>query len=287
MDVDHTDVDAWTLSPLAKILITCLFAGISIIGVVGNFLVITLVLALPSMRTSFNLCLASLALADLMALTFQPIVTLRDLHNCDHSILGRSLCVIISSIERGSSVCGDLTFLLIGVERYTMLCHPLRTIGMWTRPKVCFVLLLIWIITVTVSIPFGYAARYEEIHANNFSDGVHDIGYHKPWIAPVQQSILGSNSTIKGTYCYIAFDIPWVMWYQTALICVSVFVPVPILATLCGKMILALRNRVSKNHCEGLGTRARRKSRSRIILMLVLVVIIFINNQLQRHNHLL
>lgn len=92
MEEVYTDVDLWTLNPLAKILITCLFAGITTMGVVGNFLVISLVLALPSMRTSFNLCLASLALSDLMALSFQPVITLRDLHNLDHSILGRNAC---------------------------------------------------------------------------------------------------------------------------------------------------------------------------------------------------
>lgn len=156
--------------------------------------------------------------------------------------------IFISSIDRGAVVGSTLIFLLVAVERYTVLCRPLKTLGLWTTPRVCGLLLVIWAITVGVSVPMGYATRYETWEYENTT-----------W-----------------TYCYALFNEPWVQWYDISLIIVTYFLPIPLLALLYGKIIITLRAQVPQNGAECPGSRVARRSRLQVIAMLVTVLSIFV-----------
>lgn len=87
-----TDPESWQISQTGKILITAIFAGVVVTGIVGNVLVITVVLLVRQMRTSVNLCLFSLALSDLLVMVFLPILPITYLYDLDESFLGKHLC---------------------------------------------------------------------------------------------------------------------------------------------------------------------------------------------------
>lgn len=72
-----------------------------------------------------------------------------------------------SSIDRGAVLCSVLTFLLIGVKRYTVLCYPLKSRGVWTLKRVGVLLLLIWVIAVGVSVPYSFMTKFEPCESRN------------------------------------------------------------------------------------------------------------------------
>lgn len=144
-------------------------------------------------------------------------------------------------------VCSTQIYILIAVERYTVLCHPLRSLGWWTRKKVFILLTIIWAISVCICVPYGYATRYRQHPFNN----------------------------VTGTYCYYAWNNGWLTSYETALICVFFFVPVPLLIAMYGKMIIALKSKVP--HAENPSTSSNQaKSRARVVSMLAILIMIFL-----------
>lgn len=150
-------------------------------------------------------------------------------------------------MDRGIVVCSVLTFLLVGVERYTVLCYPLKSLGIWTLKRVSLLLVLIWTISVGVSIPFGFMTKFEPCGTG--------------------------NSTRM--CCYLDSS-PWFSQYETILTSVALFLPIPLLVFLYGKMIVILRKQVPPNDTQHQGVELARRGRSQIIVMLVVLLILFI-----------
>ncbi|XP_064596752.1 motilin receptor-like [Liolophura sinensis] len=262
MVANYTEFESWSPSLSDKVIIAVIFSCIILTGVLGNVLVIALILFVRKMRSVVNLCLASLALADLIVVVFLPILPLAWLFDLDYSFMGTNFCaslitegvsliivgVFVSSIDRGALVGSTLIFLLIAVERYTVLCRPLKTLGLWTTPRICGLLLVIWAITVGVSLPMGYATRYEQWEYENTT-----------W-----------------TDCYTLYDEPWVQWYDIALIIGTYFLPILLLTLLYGKIIMTLKTQVPQSDTKCPGSRAARRSRLQVMVMLVSVLLIFV-----------
>lgn len=157
--------------------------------------------------------------------------------------------IFICSINRGAKVCSILIFFLVGVERYTMLCYPLKSFGWWTYWKVCLLLVTIFFISAGVSAPYGFAAMY-------------------------LSHVFPHNTT--AIYCYINFDLTWVKHYDTIVNCAFFFLPIPILFLLYGKMVVALRTKVAHRDNLGTGGRTALKSRSEVVKMLIVVTCLFV-----------
>lgn len=153
--------------------------------------------------------------------------------------------MFLTSLDRGIPVCSALIFLLTGVERYTVLCHPLKSLRWWTLKKVFFSLSIILVVSLTVCIPYG--------HAN----------------------IHGAFLNSSDFHCNHNWDNTWLGWYDTAINCVFFFLPIPLLVVLYGKMIIALRASIPNNDGEGTSSRTA-KSRSQVVIMLAVVVTLFV-----------
>lgn len=151
-------------------------------------------------------------------------------------------------MDTGAVVCSCLIFLLVGVERYTVLCHPLKSLGWWTWKKVCVLLVIILFITVGISIPYGFATVYEEV-------------------------ILNDNTTLA--YCYLSSDIPWLDHYHSIVNGVFFFLIIPVLFFLYGKMVIALKAKVPQSENQGTGMKGTSKARSQVVIMLVIVISVF------------
>lgn len=92
MNLTEAEEDVWELKLGGKIAITVILGCIVLVGVIGNVLVITLITMVRKMNSTVNMCLASLAVADLVILVFAPILPLRNLYDADHSNLGINFC---------------------------------------------------------------------------------------------------------------------------------------------------------------------------------------------------
>lgn len=92
MSVNVTEEDYWFPSLSDKIAITVIFGSIIVTGVVGNILILAVIFLVKKMRSAVNLCLASLALTDLLVLLFLPIAPLVSMFDLDDSYMGPYLC---------------------------------------------------------------------------------------------------------------------------------------------------------------------------------------------------
>lgn len=90
-----TQLESWEPNFSDKVLIIVIFGCVILTGVLGNVLVIALILFVRKMRNVVNLCLASLALADLIVLVFLPFIPLAWLFDVDHAFMGTNFCEYI------------------------------------------------------------------------------------------------------------------------------------------------------------------------------------------------
>lgn len=155
--------------------------------------------------------------------------------------------VFINSIDRGAGVCSTLLFLLIGVERYTVLCHPLKSLGWWTSKKVCLLLILVFVVTLAVCIPYGMTGVYEEI--------------------------FNTRENTTETECFLNLDDQWLRQYETVVNVIFFFLPIPVLLFLYGNIVIALKAKVAQRNNP---RSAASRSRSQAARMLVVVLTLFI-----------
>lgn len=151
------------------------------------------------------------------------------------------------SLERGAFVCSVLTFLLVGVERYTVLCYPLRSLGIWTGTRVCLLLVLIWAIAIGASVPYGINTKFEPC---------------------------GTGNSTK--MCCDLYPTTWFIRYVTALTCLGFFLPIPLLVFLYSRMVIMLKQQVPSNDSHHLGGEVARRARSQVIGMLVALLVVFL-----------
>lgn len=110
MASNYTEFESWSPSLADKVTIAAIFGCIILMGVLGNVLVIALILFVRKMRGVVNLCLASLAVADLIVVVFLPIIPLAWLFDLDHSFMGANFCEYIL-IEKYDYVCLILPYI--------------------------------------------------------------------------------------------------------------------------------------------------------------------------------
>lgn len=92
MSNNSSSAALWRLSQSGQTALTVIFGVILLAGIIGNVLVISIIVLVRAMRTAVNLCLASLAVADLIVLVFLPTLPLLSLYQLDASSIGKHFC---------------------------------------------------------------------------------------------------------------------------------------------------------------------------------------------------
>ncbi|XP_023341475.1 neuromedin-U receptor 1 [Eurytemora carolleeae] len=131
------------------------------IGVLGNVLVIIVILTSKSMRSSTNLFLLNLSIADLLVLVICcPNGMIEMYMRRDIWLMGKAMCHLVPFIELVVSHTSVLTILAITVERYYAICLPLQAGMIWTKSKAGLVCLVSWILSILLTSPVLAMATY-------------------------------------------------------------------------------------------------------------------------------
>lgn len=162
--------------------------------------------------------------------------------------------VFILSLNRPASTCSVLIFLLIAVERYTLVCHPLKTLGWWTWKKVLLGLFVIFMTSAGVAVPYGTATMYGEL-------------------------VINENTT--RVYCALDWSISWLAHCESALFIVGIVLLILVLF-LYAKVAIALKTKMVGKNTPGTAPRAATKSRSQMVAMLLVTVTVFVSCLLPR-----
>jgi len=140
-----------------------LFSLVLAVGVIGNVLVLIVILTSKSMRSSTNLFLLNLSIADLLVLIVCcPNAMIEMYMRTDIWVMGKAMCLLVPFIELTVSHTSVLTILAITVERYYAVCLPLRAGLIWTKNKAGMVCLFSWLISILLTSPMLAIANYKD-----------------------------------------------------------------------------------------------------------------------------
>ncbi|XP_069968119.1 neuropeptides capa receptor isoform X2 [Bactrocera oleae] len=142
--------------PLYKaLLITIIFGGIFITGMLGNILVCVVIIRHPTMHTATNYYLFSLAVSDLIYLLFGlPAEIFLYWHQYPY-LFGLPFCKIRAFISEASTYVSVLTIVAFSMERFLAICHPLHLTAMSGFKRAVRIIAALWILSLLGAIPFG------------------------------------------------------------------------------------------------------------------------------------
>jgi len=147
-------VDELILKPFAKTTIVVLYSLISIIGVIGNIAIIHMFLNKKNRNSTSVTFILSLAVSDLLASIFIPLVMINDIVSPDLYVFGIVGCKVLPSMSILTTLASAWNLVLISVDRLRVIYFPFSAmISKWKR--MCGVA-LVWTIALTITSPMSY-----------------------------------------------------------------------------------------------------------------------------------
>lgn len=129
-----------------------IYSCISLIGIIGNCLVIFVIVSKRSMRTVTNLLLLNLAIADLCFVVIVPPFTAFQLATSTWPF-GDAVCKLLHYLVNVTAYVTVYTLVLISVIRYMTVVHSVQTAGIRTRINVIVMVAAIWMVVLAVNVP--------------------------------------------------------------------------------------------------------------------------------------
>ncbi|XP_017042441.1 neuropeptides capa receptor isoform X1 [Drosophila ficusphila] len=244
--------------PLYKaILITIIFGGVFITGVIGNLLVCIVIIRHSAMHTATNYYLFSLAVSDLLYLLFGlPTEVFLYWHQYP-DLFGMPFCKIRAFISEACTYVSVFTIVAFSMERFLAICHPLHLYAMVGFKRAIRIITALWIASFISAIPFGLLS---------------DIQYLK---YPPDDSRIEESA-----FCSMSPEIVNVIPVFEVSFCIFFVIPMILIILLYGRMGAKIRSRTNQKLGvqHGTNNRETRNSQMRkktVIRMLAAVVITF------------
>ncbi|XP_060883110.1 trace amine-associated receptor 13c-like [Labrus mixtus] len=133
------------------ILFYALLSSIAVLTVVLNLLVIISISHFRQLHTPTNLLLLSLAISDLLVgLLVMPVETVRFIETC--WLLGDLMCAMSDIIAFTLTSASVGNMVLISIDRYVAICHPLQYSNQITRSTVELCVCLCWACSILYTV---------------------------------------------------------------------------------------------------------------------------------------
>ncbi|XP_052741855.1 prolactin-releasing peptide receptor-like [Bicyclus anynana] len=162
-----------------------IYTVIFVLGLLGNVLVCFVVVRNKAMQTVTNLFISNLALSDILlcifAVPFTPLYSFRGTWSW-----GTLLCHMMPSAQGCSVYISTLTLMSIAIDRFFVIIYPFRP-----RMKIetcIIVIILIWIFSITVTLPYALFMSYYDIEIGRFCE--------ESWPTEKLRRIFGSITSI-------------------------------------------------------------------------------------------
>ncbi|XP_051160884.1 allatostatin-A receptor-like isoform X2 [Leptopilina boulardi] len=135
------------------IVVVPLFFGlIGILGLVGNSLVVLVVAANPGMRSTTNILIINLAVADLLFVLFCIPFTATDFV-LPFWPFGNIWCKVVQYLIIVTACASVYTLVLMSLDRYLAVVHPIASMSVRTETHAFIAICILWAVILTVSIP--------------------------------------------------------------------------------------------------------------------------------------
>ncbi|TKR96010.1 hypothetical protein L596_010093 [Steinernema carpocapsae] len=153
-----------------RIIMTFIFACLSMIGIVGNCLVITVVLKVPGMITPTNCYLVSLALSDCLFFVATAPTELSYLHVPDDYLFGSVGCAFFSYLPFLAINSSSLSIAAFTIERFIGICYPIQARYICTVKRAKMIIAGIWAFCIIYNSPWLYLATLKQDQHGSLCD---------------------------------------------------------------------------------------------------------------------
>ncbi|KAG8192264.1 hypothetical protein JTE90_014120 [Oedothorax gibbosus] len=144
--------EAMAMERLLSILVPTLFGVIIIVGLIGNALVVIVVTCNPQMRSTTNLLIINLAMADLLFIVFCVPFTAWD-YSLPYWPFGDIWCRIVQYLVIVCAYASIYTLVLMSLDRFLAVVHPVTSMSIRTERNAYFAISLMWIVIFICCIP--------------------------------------------------------------------------------------------------------------------------------------
>ncbi|XP_022107911.1 orexin receptor type 2-like [Acanthaster planci] len=153
MDLQPTSAPATGMpDSKASSLLIGIDISIGIVGVIGNLLVSLTILKSKALHTLTHYFLLSLAIADslvcITGIVHAYVITEYDNRTQEVEVL----YIVVNYMERSSTGQSALSLLLVTFERFIGIVRPLHHCSFFTRRKVSFLILFVWVVPAFIEI---------------------------------------------------------------------------------------------------------------------------------------
>lgn len=232
---------------------------IIIVGIFGNSLVVTVVKAIRSMRTTTNYLLVNVAAADITTLLFTAVhIISKSVYKYPSSpALLSFLCKFIfsNSIVIVTLLVTSLTMTILAFERYHALLKPLAMSGRLTTGKIAYVISAIWLVAIAMVTPIFVHIDYV------LGTNIQHIDY-----------VLAKN-----LQCSITVGLNGIVIYIDCLFVILTIIPFLVIAFCYSQIIYGLyfNNTICNNKSERGDTQQETKEKKRLVILLILLTVVF------------
>lgn len=235
--------------PVGFIVLLSLFYGlISLVAVVGNFMVMWIVATSRRMQTVTNFFIANLAVADiiigLFSIPFQFQAAL-----LQRWVLPEFMCAFCPFVQVLSVNVSIFTLTAIALDRYRAVMSPLKARTSKLRAK--FIICAIWTLALAAALPYALALRVETL-------------------------VVSSALNLTKPFCH-EVGISRSAWrvYNHALVCLQYFFPLLTICFVYARMGLKLKESKSPGNAQGARDAGILKNKRKVIKMLFVIVALF------------
>ncbi|XP_054160509.1 allatostatin-A receptor-like isoform X2 [Oppia nitens] len=144
-----------TIEAMAKvtsIVVPILFGIIVIVGLFGNALVVIVVAFNPQMRSTTNLLIINLAIADLLFIVFCVPFTAWD-YAFPFWPFGNLWCKMVQYLIVVCAYASIYTLVLMSLDRYLAVAHPIQSMSIRTERNAYLAIFFTWITIIIACIP--------------------------------------------------------------------------------------------------------------------------------------
>lgn len=184
------------------IAVPILFGAIAVIGFFGNALVVLVVLCNPQMRSTTNILIINLAMADLLFIVFCVPFTGWD-YTLNYWPFGDTWCRIVQYLVIVCAYASIYTLVLMSLDRFLAVVHPITSMSIRTERNAYLAILFTWIIILVACIPalFSHGMVFIEDTYSSCTFRV-DMGYN---IAAFQISFFMSSFVVPLALIFILY----------------------------------------------------------------------------------
>lgn len=164
------------LNVVKAVLVGLLLGVFIVFGVVGNVLVILSVVCHRHLRTVTHYLIVNLAVADLLlSATVLPFSAIYEI--LDRWVFGRAFCNVWAAVDVLCCTASIMSLCVISVDRYIGVSYPLRYPTMMTKRRALLVVLLLWMLSVIISIGPLFGWKEPEPEDDSICNITEEPGY--------------------------------------------------------------------------------------------------------------